>query len=130
MQNLQTRKNVQPVERETLPGKTENETHPEYNNIAPFCKDCRSVNSFKDQKDPDVFTDLYGFAWRCGDPLHCRHAITDGPVIFDCMILNAILKQAPGTLNDFDCHKVYRRRKFRAQLFREFKMITSIRAAV
>lgn len=102
--------------------------------VSPFCEYCFSV-PLNQKADPDVFTDLYGFAWKCSEHRNCIHAITEGPVIFDCMILSRILKQAPGTIQDLPPNQMYsrrkvreKRRKFRAQLCRELKSITGLRA--
>jgi hypothetical protein len=131
---LSFEKNALPVSPVRHTGKATIESKSENKIVSPFCEYCSAVPQ-NQKTDTDVFTDLYGFAWRCGSHLSCPHAITEGPVIFDCMILNRILKQAPGSLQDLPPNQTYTRRKnrekrrrFRTQLYRELKAITSLRA--
>jgi hypothetical protein len=130
-----TEKNALPVHPVRHTGKASNESKSENKIVSPFCEFCSAVPR-NQLADPNVFSDLYGFTWRCGEHLSCPHAITEGPVIFDCMILNRIYKQAPGSMQDLPPNQIYSRRKnrdkrrrFRTQLYRELKAITIMRGA-
>lgn len=130
MQELEPEKNGLPGKLITG-GQADRELKSEQKELSPFCNDCKSA-TLVELKDTNVFIDRYGFAWRCGDPLGCRHAITDGPVIMDCMVLNRLLRKAPGSMQDLPSLKNYpeKRRKFRAQLAEELKTITGMRLVV
>lgn len=129
-------KNGRPVNPVSQTGAAIVVSNAEDKNVSPFCEFCFAV-PLNQKADLDVFTDLYGFAWKCQNRRSCIHAITEGPVIFDCMILNRIYKQAPGSIQDLPPNQIYsrrktreKRRKFKAQLLREFKSINALRAVV
>ena len=113
MQNLQkNEKDVLPVEVQDQTGNTTEVSKSENIEVSLFCEDCNPVR-FTERKDSAVFTDKYGFAWRCGNP-KCIHAERDGPAILDCRILNSKYIMAPGSVPDLPVQNRYQRisRKF------------------
>jgi hypothetical protein len=120
-------KNPRPVTPETMTGKGSDVSQSEYKTVSPFCEFCHAVPE-SDKHLVNVFPDKYGFLWRCGLPLSCPHAITMGSVIADCMILKNILKAIPGNPHDIDPRFRTKRKKLRAQLSQELKMIRGIRS--
>jgi len=122
-------KNTLPVNPVSHTGKATYETKSENKIVAPFCEFCSPVSS-AEKHHLNVFPDKYGFLWSCQIPLSCPHAITEGPVIVDCMILRSILKAVPGNPHDIDPRFRTKRRKLRAQLSKELNLIRGIRSAV
>ena len=129
LQSLTEKGSASPVQVSTHTGKGIHVSKSGSKIISPFCEFCNPVDGSEKQRT-DVFPDKYGFLWKCGKPLVCPHAITDGPVIVDCMILRKILRTIPGNVHDIDPRYKTKRRKIRAQLSQDLKMITGMREAV
>lgn len=129
MEQYKFEKNALPVHSQARTGESKSVLKSDQKEVSPFCEFCKPIKSGSELKDLEVFTDRYGFSWRCLNP-SCPHAIRIGPAVLDCMVLNRIFTRRPGNLQDIINPTGKNRRKNRVHLNNEMKMITGSMVAV